>query len=182
LVVRRGAFLCIAALSVTLAACQTDSESGISSANGESAIQSPTLTVQDPADVKYYASDEPLKLALEHFNRGSFGIAARYFEDAVTKAPRDATAWVGLAASYDRIGRFDFADRAYKEAIKLVGETTDILNNEGYSYMLRGNLVVAKQKLLKAYKRDPQNPTIINNLQLLNSSQRFIRRDAESGL
>ena len=72
----------------------------------------PTLTVQEPADVKYYPSDEPLHLALEHFNRGDFGIAARYFKDAVEKAPRDATAWVGLAASYDRIGRFDLADRA----------------------------------------------------------------------
>ena len=173
---RWSAFLCICIFSLALAGCETDS-AGVSIAISET--PPPTLTVQDPADVKYYPSDEPLKLALEHFNRGHFGIAAKYFEDAVTQAPEDATAWVGLAASYDRIGRFDLADRAYKQAIRLVGETTEILNNEGYSYMLRGRLVEAKRKLLKAYDREPHNPTILNNLKLLNSSQKFIQRDGD---
>src|SRR5450631_1682562 len=167
-------------LSGTLAGCETDGVGSISPALSET--PGPTPTVQDAADLKYYPSDEPLHLALEHFNRGHFGIAARYFEDAVTKAPKDATAWIGLAASYDRIGRFDLADRAYKQAIKLVGETTAILNNEGYSYMLRGKLVPARRKFLKAYERDPQNPTILNNLKLLNASERYIRRDADAGL
>jgi Flp pilus assembly protein TadD len=89
----------------------------------------------------------------------------------------DATAWIGLAASYDRIGRFDLADRAYGVAISLVRETTEILNNQGYSYMLRGDLRRARAKFLKAYQREPDNPTIINNLQLLNSSSRFIQRE-----
>ena len=136
-----------------------------------------TFTVQDPTDVKYYRSDEPLKLGLEYFNRGDFGIAAKHFEDAAAQAPKDATAWIGLAASYDRIGRFDLADRAYKQAIRLVGETTAILNNQAYSYMLRGKLVEARRKLLKAYEREPNNPTVINNMELLNSSERVIRRD-----
>jgi Flp pilus assembly protein TadD len=95
----------------------------------------------------------------------------------VTKAPRDATAWIGLAASYDRIGRFDMADRAYKRALRLVGESTALLNNQGYSYMLRGKLVEARRKFLRAYEREPNNPTVINNLELLNSSERVIRRD-----
>jgi Flp pilus assembly protein TadD len=136
-------------------------------------------TIQEPADVKYYPSDEPLRLAIQHFNAGHYGLAERYFRDAVEKAPRDATAWVGLAACYDRISRFDLADRAYSQAIKLVGETVDILNNQGYSYMLRGDLVAARKKFLKAYKRDPGNPTIVNNLKLLDDSARFIRRDSE---
>lgn len=140
-----------------------------------------TLTVQDPEDVKYYPSDEPLKLAMEYFARGNYGMAQRYFRDAVEKAPRDATAWVGLAASYDRIGRFDLADRAYQSAIRLVGETTDILNDQGYSYMLRGNYTAARKKFLKAYAREPNNPTIINNLELLNASARSIRRDPDAG-
>jgi len=33
-----------------------------------------------------------LKLALEHFDRGNFGIAERHFRDAVEKAPKDVTA------------------------------------------------------------------------------------------
>jgi Flp pilus assembly protein TadD len=136
----------------------------------------PTPTVQEPGDIKYYPSDEPLKVGLEHFDRGNYGIAERYFRDAVERAPRDATAWVALAAAYDRIGRFDLADRAYITAIRLTGETTQLLNNQGYSYMLRGDLVNARKKFLKAYEREPNNPLIVNNLKLLDSSQKFIRR------
>ena len=58
-----------------------------------------TATVQEPLDVKYYRSDEPLRMGIEHFNRGNFGIAGRYFRDATEKAPKDPTAWIGLAAS-----------------------------------------------------------------------------------
>src|SRR5947207_9585194 len=139
-------------------------------------VPATTATVQDYADVKYYRSDEPLRMGIEHFNRGHYGIAERYFRDATEKAPKDPTAWIGLAAAYDRIGRFDLADRAYTYAIRLVGETTEILNNQGYSYMLRGDLANARRKFLKAYEREPGNPTIANNLQLLNSSAGFIQR------
>jgi Flp pilus assembly protein TadD len=159
--------------ALTLAGCETVAETA--------QVESPatTVTVQQPEQVKYYPSDEPLKLGIEHFNRGSYGLAERYFRDAVEKAPRDVTAWVGLAASYDRLARFDLADRAYAAAIRLAGETTDILNNQGYSYMLRGDLVAARKKFLKAYEREPDNPMIINNLKLLNSSYRFIQRSAD---
>ena len=167
----KPSFVCLFIFGALLGGCETITPVPVSETIPA------TFTVQDPADVKYYPSDEPLKLAFEHFNRGSFGLAARYFEDAAAKAPRDATAWVGLAASYDRIGRFDLADRAYKQAIRLEGETIAILNNQGYSYMLRGKLAEARRKFLKAYEREPNNPTVINNLELLNSSERMIRRD-----
>ena len=170
---RRNPFLCICVFGLALAGCGTDAVPPPAVASTPPA----TYTVQDPTDVKYYRSDEPLKLGLEYFNRGDFGLAARHFEKAAALAPKDATAWVGLAASYDRIGRFDLADRAYKEAIKLEGETTAILNNLGYSHMLRGDLAGARRKFLLAYERDPGNPTIINNLELLNSSARIIHRN-----
>src|SRR3979409_2362914 len=175
---RRGIVFVIGASALVLAACDTFQP-------GVPVVQAPppevpppatTATVQDAADVKYYRSDEPLRLGIEHFNRGNYGTAEHYFRDAVEKAPKDVTAWVGLAASYDRIARFDLADRAYRQAIRLAGETTEILNNQGYSYMLRGDLTKARSKFLKAYEREPNNPTIANNLQLLNSSSRFIQR------
>jgi Flp pilus assembly protein TadD len=135
-----------------------------------------TSTVQTDADVQYYPSDEPLRLAIEHFNRGDFGTAERYFRDAVEKAPKDVSAWIGLAASYDRLGRFELADQAYAQALRLGGETTTFLNNRGYSYMLRGNLSAARANFLKANTREPNNPIILNNLKLLDSSSRFITR------
>src|ERR1700693_4835372 len=132
--------------------------------------------VQEPTDVKYYPSDEPVRMGLEHFNRGSFGLSQRYFKDAVEKAPKDVTAWIGLAASYDRLRRFDLADQAYAQAIRLGGETVQIMNDQGYSYMLRGNLSAARRKFEKAYSLDPTNPVIVNNLELLNGRRRFIER------
>ena len=42
--------------------------------------------------------------------------------------------------------------------------------------MLRGNLKEARRKFLKAYELDPGNPTIANNLELLNTSYRFVQR------
>lgn len=169
----------IGASALLLAACDTFQAAlpVIEAPVQEVPAPATTATVQDAADVKYYRSDEPLRLGIEHFNRGNYGTAEHYFRDAVEKAPKDVTAWVGLAASYDRIARFDLADRAYRQAIRLAGETTEILNNQGYSYMLRGDLVAARAKFMKAYEREPNNPTIANNLRLLNSSSRFIQRN-----
>jgi Flp pilus assembly protein TadD len=156
------------------------SVSGCTSIGGVAGLNSPpSPTVQQPVEVKYYPSDEPLKLGLEHFERGNFGLSERYCRDAIEKANKDATAWVCLAASYDRVRRFDLADKAYQTAIRLKGETVPILNNLGYSYMLRGDLVRARAKFLKAYELEPWNPVIVNNLALLDSSSRFIQRAPE---
>ncbi len=70
-----------------------------------------TLTVQEPASKKYFPSDEPYRLGAEYFNRGAYGLAERYFRDAVEKAPENGSAWVALASSYDGLRRFDLADR-----------------------------------------------------------------------
>ena len=176
-----GCRAALAGLSLTgaiaLGGCITD-KPGPDTQEGVPPIT--TATIQENASVQYYPSDEPLRLGLELFNRGNFGVAERYFRDAVEKAPRDASAWIGLAASYDRLGRFDLADRAYNSAIHLVGETTAILNNRGYSFMLRGNLVAARHDFLKALEREPGNPTILNNLKLLDGSQRFIARSPDA--
>ena len=152
---------------------------GTLTTNGPEASTPATATVEDPGDVKYYPSDEPLRLGMEYFARGQYGISQRYFRDAVEKAPKDITAWIGLAASYDRLRRFDLADQIYAHAIKLTGETVQILNNQGYSYMLRGDLAKARLKFQKAYELDPTNPTIVNNLELLKSSSKFIQRGPE---
>jgi Flp pilus assembly protein TadD len=138
-----------------------------------------TSTIQQPDSIKYYPSDEPYKLGVEHFNRGYYGLSEQYFRDAVEKAPKDASAWIGLAASYDRLLRFEFADRAYGQAIRLKGETVQILNNQGYSYMLRGDLDKARRKFLKAEAIDPGNPMVHNNILLLDASQRYIRRSPD---
>ena len=51
------------------------------------------------------------------------------------------------------------------------------MNNIGYSYMLRGDYVAARRKFMQALHRDPGNPTVINNLKLLDESVRFVARN-----
>jgi tetratricopeptide (TPR) repeat protein len=113
---------------------------------------------------------DDVSLGKKYYHAGQFGIAEKHFRRAVERAPRDAEAWVGLAACYDRLKRFELADRAYSQAIAILGETPEILNNRGYSYILRGDFVRARRTLLAAQAKDPKNPYIKNNLALLAKS------------
>ena len=126
------------------------------------------------ADGELLGSDpnDDLALGKKQYRAGNFGSAERYFRRAVELHPRDAEAWVGLAAAYDRLRRFDFADRAYDQAIAIIGPTPEVLNNRGYSYMLRGDYPHARATLLAAAAKDPKNPYIKNNLELLDKSFR----------
>ncbi len=78
-----------------------------------------------PADTALLGSDpsDDLALGKKQYRAGNFGLAERYFRRAVETHPRDAEAWVGLAAAYDRLRRFDLADRAYDQAVAIIGPT-----------------------------------------------------------
>ena len=127
-------------------------------------LAKPGLLGDDPHD--------DLQMGKRYFRANNYGLAEKSFRVAVQKHPRDAEAWVGLAASYDRLRRFDLADRAYSEAVHLIGPTVEILNDQGFSYMLRGDYARARQKLEQARARDPRNPYVQANLQLLEQSAR----------
>lgn len=139
-----------------------------------------TGTVPEPLGVP--AAAEPgalgsdpyddLSLGKRDYRANNFGIAERHFRRAVELHPNDAEAWLGLAACYDRLRRFDLADRAYAQAINIVGPTVEILNNQGFSYMLRGDYVRARAKLRAALRKDPDNKFVRNNLSLLNQTWR----------
>ena len=106
------------------------------------------------------------------YRAANYGLAERHFRRAVEARPKDAEAWVGLAASYDQLRRFELADRAYNQAVGIVGKTPEVLNNQGYSYMLRGDYARARVTLLQAKAKDPDNPYVQNNLELLDKSMR----------
>jgi len=106
------------------------------------------------------------------YRAANYGLAERHFRRAVEARPKDAEAWVGLAASYDQLRRFELADRAYNQAIGIVGKTPEVLNNQGYSYMLRGDYARARVTLMQAKAKDPDNPYVQNNLELLEKSMR----------
>jgi Flp pilus assembly protein TadD len=116
--------------------------------------------------------NDDVSLGKKYFRAGNFGLAERHFRRAVELHPRDVESWIGLAASYDRQRRFELADRAYDQATKIAGPTAEILNNRGYSYMLRGDQRRARETLLEAQARDPGNAYVKNNLELLEANLR----------
>jgi Flp pilus assembly protein TadD len=117
-------------------------------------------------------AEDDLSLGKKHFRAGNLKLAERHFRRAVELHPRDLESWLGLAATYDRLKRFELADRAYDQAVKIAGPTAEILNNRGYSYMLRGDAKRARETLLDAQGKDPGNAYIKNNLELLEAGLR----------
>src|SRR4051794_30782727 len=120
-------------------------------------------------------SNDPSRLARTHLAAGNYAMAERHFRDAVEKNKKDGDSWIGLAAAYDNLGRFDLADRAYKQAISLRGETLEIMNNRGYSYLLRGDGKSALRLFQQALAVDPGNAVIANNITLLKFGKRHVR-------
>ena len=149
--------LTLLAATILLAGCQSMSGAG----------QSRLV----PSEEQYVSTDQPQRLGREQFARGNYALAERYFQAAVEQTPQDGDSWVGLAASYDQLGRFDLADRAYEQATNIKGNTPQLLNNRGFSYLLRGDAVRANGLFRQALSASPDNATINNNIAILKRTQ-----------
>lgn len=112
-------------------------------------------------------SDEPLYLAKTSFDQGNYGLAEKNFREAVEQNKQSVDAWLGLAASYDRLKRFELASRSYSVAVELVGRTPAVLNNLGYHFLLQGKLELARRHFVEAQKKAPDNEQIANNIEML---------------
>ena len=157
--------IALAMICALLAGCQPSAENRLLGESG--------MTTEDP---KYYPSDDYLRMAKVHFRNGDFGLAEEKFRKAVEVTPKDAEAWLGLAASYDQLRRFDLADKAYARTLQLASNNATILNNAGYSLLLRGDIAGARRMLLRAHELEPDNPYINNNLELLGESKKTVKR------
>lgn len=136
-------------------------------------LQESGTAIEDP---NFYPSDGWLKQGKVSFRDGDYGKAEYAFRKAVEATPKDREAWLGLAASYDQLRRFDMADAAYEQVYKLGKNDAVTLNNVGYSMLMRGNIAAARKFLLRAYELDPENPYIANNLKLLGESKNQVKR------
>jgi Flp pilus assembly protein TadD len=122
---------------------------------------------------RFYQGDEDARLGWNHLVAGNYGLAERYYRRAVEATHQNGSAWIGLAAAYDRIGRFDLADRAYRHAVRLEGENYVTLNNRGYSYLLRGDARRARRLFDRAWQLAPGDPTIANNIAVMEAGQTY---------
>jgi Flp pilus assembly protein TadD len=111
-----------------------------------------------------------LEAGKRQFEDGNYGLAEKHFRKAVELRATNAEAWMGLAAAYDQLGRFDFADRAYEQLLDLAGRRPQIVNNIGYSHYLRGDRKEAKKLLLEARQGMTDTTVVDANLELLKKS------------
>lgn len=115
-------------------------------------------------------SQSDLALGKMQFRDANYGLAEKHFRKAVELRAANAEAWMGLAASYDQLRRFDFADRAYDQLLKVAGRKPEIVNNMGYSQLLRGNNKKARELLNEARKHMSDTTVVDANLALLNKA------------
>ena len=146
-----GAALAVAALS----GCQTG------------AVDTTRTTSIGDSHADGSASD--LAEGKAQFRSGNYGLAEQHFRSAVELNASSSEAWLGLAAAYDELGRFDFADRAYEQLLKLEGRRPRIINNMGYSQMLRGNKAKARELYMEARRGLSDTELVDANLALLSS-------------
>jgi tetratricopeptide (TPR) repeat protein len=85
-------FITISLLSALVAGCQPSAENRLLAESGQK--------MEDP---KFYPSDDYLRMGKVHFRNGDYGLAEEKFRKAVEVTPKDAEAWLGLAASYDQL-------------------------------------------------------------------------------
>jgi Flp pilus assembly protein TadD len=162
----RNTYFALGLVAILLAGCQQAStENKLLSESGD--------TLEDP---NFYPSDGWLNHGKVSFRNGDFGKAEHSFRKAVEATPNDREAWIGLAASYDRLRRFDMADKAYEQVYQLGDDDAVTLNNVGYSLLMRGNMEGARKFLLRAYELDPENPYIKHNIELLGESAKQVKR------
>ena len=142
-----------ATVALALSGCTTTSVDGTKT----------TAITQPPTDIS--AGD--LNEGKHQFVAANYGLAEQHFRKAVELRADNAEAWMGLAASYDELGRFDFSDRAYDQLLKITGRKPQVLNNMGYSQYLRGNKKKAKDLLLEARSGMTDTTVVDANLALL---------------
>lgn len=155
---RAGGKTLLAGLAVTAALTLGGCQSGIG-----------TAMFGDDASVGLFAGSQKAERekGKAYFRAANFGLAEETFRSVLARNPKDAEAWVGLAASYDRLGRFDLADKAYGHAVAIAGRLPEIVNDMAYSQMLRGEHVKAATLFAEARRLAPQNPVIAANAALV---------------
>lgn len=148
-----------ALLALPLAGCETLNQSG----SGTQASVAAALGAFSATDSEI-GTKATLTRARSALSAGNFGLAADAYKKAVEMRPDHTQGWLGLAAAYDELRRFDLADRAYQKALQLGGPTVQLLNNRGYSYLLRGEYAAARRDLEAARAKEPGNVRIEKNI------------------
>jgi tetratricopeptide (TPR) repeat protein len=109
---------------------------------------------------------DPIEAGRAQLATKQYGLAIDSLTRVVQAEPRNARALSLLALGYDRIHRFDLADRYYAAALKVDPQHAMTLNNWGYSRLLRRDYAEADRLLRLASQARRNDPVIEANLKL----------------
>ena len=103
-------------------------------------------------------------LGLIEAAKGENAQAAREFERALALNPVDAGALRGLAGAYEKLGRFDDAEAAYRRAVAAQSDLWPSHQSLANFYWRRSRFPEAEAEYRKAMALDPTNEWLPNNL------------------
>ena len=106
------------------------------------------------------------RAALASIRIGDIARAARYSAIATASPNASWEAWNAQAVVADYQGRWEEADAAYAKATALAPDQPELLNNIGWSLLVRGEWEQALARIERAAALDPQSKRIANNLEL----------------
>jgi len=143
---------CALLMAVLLAGC-SDDDYGVR----------PVVTV-DGANMNVM---DPVERGRAFLLSGQYGLAVGTLSSAVQAEPTNERAMTLLAVAYDRLHRYDLADRYYGAALALDPLFVAALNNWGYSRLLRRDYAEADRLLRLAAAVQGHDPVVEANLRLL---------------
>jgi tetratricopeptide (TPR) repeat protein len=108
----------------------------------------------------------PVEAGRAQLATGQYGLAIDSLTRVVQAEPRNTRALSLLALGYDRIHRYDLADRYYAAALEVDPQHAMTLNNWGYSRLLRRDYAEADRLLRLASQARRNDPVIEANLRL----------------
>ena len=140
------------AAGLTLAACSADLPE-----------TRPAYSLKGEADSNLPLDDvsDPYERGKAHFRRGQMGLALSSFTAALTANGRSVALLNAIAATYDRLGRFDLSERYYGEALALAPDSAQTQNNLGFSLLLQGRREEAMQHLQIARQTGTEDDGLI---------------------
>jgi tetratricopeptide (TPR) repeat protein len=109
---------------------------------------------------------------------GQYGLAIDALSRVLHDQPGSVRALNLIAEAYDRLHRYDLADRYHAEALEIDPNSLAALNNWGFSYLVRGDKARAKGLLERAQGVKGDQPVVLANLRLATEGEQAASMDA----
>jgi len=109
---------------------------------------------------------EPVENGRALLMTGQYGLAIEALSRVLRDDPGNARTLTLLAEAYDRLHRYDLADRYHGQALQADPNFVAALNNWGYSYLVRGDKLRAVGLLERAAAMKKGHPVVAANLRL----------------